>query len=141
VEPDDSSKGSSHNNNNHGGSFLGSMPVSKKNNSKKTRLPPKYVPDKNSVICGRGKACTTNPGNRKLRSLINENLEAYGKADNKVEKTAIVSTIMTNIKNGCPNDPAFVKKEDGVWWEVDDAFAREKIGCIFRGKYGSSCHQ
>ena len=118
------------------------MPVSKKNNSKKNRMPPNYVPSKNAVICGRGKICTTNPGNRKLRALIKENLAAYGKATNKVDKTEIVSSIMDNIRKDCDNDPAFVKKEEGTWWEVDDAFAREKIGCIFRDslftKYRSS---
>ncbi|KAL3919734.1 MAG: hypothetical protein SGILL_003607 [Bacillariaceae sp.] len=118
------------------------MPVSKKNNSKKNRMPPNYVPSKNAVICGRGKICTTNPGNRKLRALIKENLAAYGKATNKVDKTEIVSAIMDDIRKDCDDEPAFVKKEEGTWWEVDDAFAREKIGCIFRDslftKYRSS---
>jgi hypothetical protein len=118
------------------------IPVSKKNNSKKTRMPIKYTPDENAVICGRGKVCTSNPGNQKLRALIEEHLDAYGKANNKVEKTEIVSTIMDSIKGGCPDEPAFVKKEGDTWWEVDDAFAREKVGCIFRDalytKYRSS---
>jgi hypothetical protein len=118
------------------------VPVSKKNNSKKTRMPSNYVPPKTAVICGRGKACTSNPGNRKLRSLIKEYLESYGKANNKVEKTEIVTSIMDSIKKDCGDEAAFVKKEEGVWWEVDDAFAREKIGCIFRDslftKYRSS---
>lgn len=108
------------------------MPVSKKNNAKKTRMSANYVPPKTAVICGRGKACTSNPGNRKLRSLIKEYLQAYGKATNKVEKTEIVSNIMDSIKKDCGEEAAFVKKEEGTWWEVDDAFAREKIGCIFR---------
>lgn len=118
------------------------IPVSKKNNSKKTRMPPKYKPDENAVICGRGKVCTSNPGNQTLRALIDEHLDAYGKAGNKVEKTEIVSSIMDTIKKGCPDEPSFVKKEGDTWWEVDDAFAREKIGCIFRDalytKYRSS---
>ncbi|KAG7342368.1 hypothetical protein IV203_007461 [Nitzschia inconspicua] len=116
--------------------------VCKKNNSKKTRMPSDYLPPKNAVICGRGKVCTSNPGNRKLRALIKEYLQSYGKATNKVEKTEIVSNIMDSIKKDCGDQPAFVKKEEGVWWEVDDAFAREKIGCIFRDslftKYRSS---
>jgi hypothetical protein len=118
------------------------LPVSKKNNSKKTSMPPNYVPPKTAVICGRGKVCTSNPGNRKLRSLIKEFLQSYGKATNKVEKTEIVSSIMDSIKKDCGDQPAFVKEERGTWWEVDDAFAREKIGCIFRDslftKYRSS---
>lgn len=118
------------------------IPVSKKNNSKKTRMPTKYKPDENAVICGRGKVCTSNPGNQKLRVLILEHLDSYGKASNKVEKTEIVSAIMDSIKRGCPDSPAFLKKEGDTWWEVDDAFAREKIGCIFRDalftKYRSS---
>jgi hypothetical protein len=50
---------------------------------------------------------------------------------------------MDAIKKGCPDEePSFLKKEDGVWYEVDDAYAREKIGCVFRDqlftKYRSS---
>jgi hypothetical protein len=132
-----------HNNNNNNMTSNVSAVISKKNNSKKTRMPPKYIPNKNAVLCGRGKTCTTNPGNRRLRSLIRENLEAYGKSNNKVEKTEIVSRIMDAIKIGCPSDePSFLKKEDGIWYEVDDAYAREKIGCVFRDqlytKYRSS---
>mmetsp|Transcript_27951 Transcript_27951/g.52411 ORF Transcript_27951/g.52411 Transcript_27951/m.52411 type:complete len:384 (+) Transcript_27951:414-1565(+) len=125
-----------------GSSTTNKMPVSKKNNSKKTRMPSTFVPSLNAVICGRGKSCTSNPGNRKLRALIRESLDKYGKAANKVEKTEIVTNIIETIKQGCPDQPGFLKKEDGVWWEVDDAFAREKIGCIFRDqlftKYRSS---
>jgi hypothetical protein len=54
-------------------------------------------------------------------------------AKDKAEKSAIVSAIVNCVRETSP-DGAFVKEEDknGEWWEVDDSFAREKIGCIFR---------
>eukprot|EP00529_Nitzschia_sp_RCC80_P020566 CAMPEP_0113491026 /NCGR_PEP_ID=MMETSP0014_2-20120614/27347_1 /TAXON_ID=2857 /ORGANISM="Nitzschia sp." /LENGTH=400 /DNA_ID=CAMNT_0000384811 /DNA_START=181 /DNA_END=1383 /DNA_ORIENTATION=+ /assembly_acc=CAM_ASM_000159 len=131
--------------------------IPKKNNSKKTRMPPSYKPHENTVICGRGKSCLRNPGNVLLRKFINENLQAYSDAgDDKTAKTRIVTRIMKQIRDACPPEhPTFVKKEgggssgsaasddsstgneaaaadSGTWWEVDDAFAREKIGSVFR---------
>eukprot|EP00529_Nitzschia_sp_RCC80_P001499 CAMPEP_0113462338 /NCGR_PEP_ID=MMETSP0014_2-20120614/12033_1 /TAXON_ID=2857 /ORGANISM="Nitzschia sp." /LENGTH=243 /DNA_ID=CAMNT_0000354183 /DNA_START=167 /DNA_END=895 /DNA_ORIENTATION=- /assembly_acc=CAM_ASM_000159 len=132
--------------------------VPKKNNSKKTRMPPSYKPHEKTVICGRGKSCLRNPGNVLLRKFINENLQAYSDAgDDKTTKTRIVTRIMKQIRDACPpGHPTFVKKEgsssgrssgstasddssngnddadSGTWWEVDDAFAREKIWSVFR---------
>ena len=106
------------------------------------QLPSDYVPGKYSVLCGRGKACSRSTGNRRLKSLVDSNLKPYSGALNKIQKTKIVSTIMALVKEAAPEGP-FVKREtNGVWWEVDDAFAREKIGCMFRDtlhtKYRSS---
>ena len=133
--------------------------VPKKNNSKKTKMPPSYKPHENTVICGRGKSCLRNPGNVLLRKFINEDLQAYSDAgDDKTAKTKIVTRVMKRIHEQCPpGQPTFVKKDEGrgsgggtacsgsdascdssnggndaadsgTWWEVDDAFAREKIG-------------
>ena len=95
----------------------------------KSRLPANFLPSPNTVICGRGKACTTSIGNRRLKSIVNSFLKPYSVAKNKLERSAIVSSIVGAIKRG---GGSFVKCEDGIWWEVDDAFAREKIGCMLR---------
>lgn len=107
----------------------GTVPVKK--NGKKTRLPDNFIPGKYAVICGRGKACTSSTGNRNLKSLILSYLKAYSQARTKVDKSTIVSTIIASVRQAAP-DGAFVKLEDGAWWEVEEAFAREKIGCVFR---------
>jgi hypothetical protein len=76
--------------------------------------------------------CTTSKGNRYLRSLVNSYQHSYSGARNKIQKSTIVSTIIDEVKQASPKGGAFIKYEDGGWWEVDDAFAREKIGGLFR---------
>jgi hypothetical protein len=100
-----------------------------RNKNSKIQLPANFIPTESTVICGRGKACTTSIGNRRLKSIVNSFLKPYSKAENKLDKSVIVSSIVGAIKRGGGN---FVKYEDGIWWEVDDAFAREKIGCMLR---------
>eukprot|EP00980_Cylindrotheca_fusiformis_P013687 scaffold3515_cov126-Cylindrotheca_fusiformis.AAC.36 len=97
----------------------------------RTRLPLDYVPEEYTVLCGRGKEYTSSTGNQHLKSLIHKNQKVYSEASTKVAKSAIVSEIIRNVRSVCP-EPTFVKFEEGVWWEVDTAFAREKIGCMFR---------
>jgi hypothetical protein len=95
------------------------------------RLPADFVPGKYSVICGRGKACFKSAGNQNLKALVSNSLKEYSEARNKIHKSSIVSGIIEEIKTKSP-EGAFIKQEDGAWWEVDDCFAREKIGCLFR---------
>jgi len=99
--------------------------------NKKKRLADDFSPCAYSVLCGRGSKCTKSTGNQNLKRLVLNYLKPYSEATNKVEKTSIVSAIIRSVKEQAPNG-AFIKYEDGAWWEVDDAFAREKIGCLFR---------
>lgn len=79
------------------------------------------------MLCGRGKEYTSSSGNKYLKSLVHKYLQPYSEAQSKIAKSSIVSEIMGQIKGLCAN-AAFVKLEKETWWEVDDAFAREKIG-------------
>jgi hypothetical protein len=111
-----------------------------KKNEKRVLLGANYIPGRNSVICGRGKACTSSPGNKKLRGYVDSFAKSYGSASNKDQKSKIVSTIISLIEE--PEGGAFVKFEESAWWKVDEAYAREKIGNLFRDvlhtKYRSS---
>jgi hypothetical protein len=106
--------------------------MTKKNGKKNINLADNYVPGKYAVICGRGRACTAWTGNRNLRALVISYLKPYSQAKNKVEKSSIVSVIIESVRQASPDGP-FVKFEaSGVWREVDEGFAREKIGQMFR---------
>mmetsp|Transcript_91531 Transcript_91531/g.137052 ORF Transcript_91531/g.137052 Transcript_91531/m.137052 type:complete len:310 (-) Transcript_91531:38-967(-) len=105
-------------------------PLTRPKNSAK--LPPDFAPGRYTVLCGRGKVCSASPGNKNLRSLVNAYLTPYSQAKNKIEKSTIVSAIVNAVRKEAPVG-AFVKQDkNGSWWEVEDSFAREKIGCIFR---------
>jgi hypothetical protein len=116
-------------------SSVGSTNCSTSGTTRRTKnmpLPQDFVPSKYSVLCGRGKKYSDSPGNRYLKSLVNMSLQQYSDAKTKVEKSCIVSSIMTRIKELTSWEGAFIKPEDGLWWQVDDSFAREKIGGWFR---------
>lgn len=93
----------------------------------KNRLPSHFVPGPTSVICGRGKECTSSPGNVRFRKIVCSFLLPYSEANNKVEKSAIVSNIIAAVKQG-RTEGVFCKFENGAWWEVEDTVAREKVG-------------
>lgn len=92
-----------------------------------------YTPAGKTVVCGRGNVCANSPGNKRLKSLVKTWLQQYSQAKTKVDKSAIVSCILRDVKRAAFPEPAFVKPtEDKVYCEVTDAFAREKIGSMFR---------
>jgi hypothetical protein len=97
----------------------------------RTPLGVDFCPGKYSVLCGRGKICSTSSGNRRLNTTVQHFVKPYSEAKTKFEKSNIVSAIIATIRQACPGG-GFVKFEEGEWWEVDDGFAREKIGCLFR---------
>ena len=79
------------------------------------------------VICARGSHARHHSGNKRLRAIIDSNLEEYGKASTKLEKTSIVSSIVDDVREASP-EGGFVRCERGQWYEVGDHLAREKIG-------------
>lgn len=107
----------------------------------KSPLPEDFVPQPYSVHIGRGKICAEATGNRRLRVIASSFLEEYKAASTKIEKSVIVSKIVDVIQDACPVG-AFVKYQDGRWWEVGDFTAREKVGSMLRDylsdKYRSS---
>jgi hypothetical protein len=107
----------------------------------RSALPEDFVPQPYSVHIGRGKICAEATGNRRLRVIASSFLEEYKAASTKIEKSVIVSKIVDVIQDACPVG-AFVKYQDGRWWEVGDFTAREKVGSMLRDylsdKYRSS---
>ena len=61
-------------------------------------LPQNFVPHQYTIICGRGKVCTTSKGNQRLSKIIDVYRNVYAQATNKNEKTEIVSMIMDQVK-------------------------------------------
>jgi hypothetical protein len=84
-----------------------------------------YYPGEYAVLCGRGKVCSMSTGNRYLKALVDHYLSPYSNASNKTEKSRIVTGIIDAI-HALPGG-TFIRFQQGQWWEVDDAFAREKV--------------
>jgi len=92
------------------------------------QLPVGFQPGPFDVICARGKEAYNHPGNKRFRSMIELSIEQYSKANSKLEKSLIVTSIVGAVRD-VASGGGFVKKEDnGRWVEVGDHLAREKIG-------------
>jgi exonuclease VII large subunit len=94
-------------------------------------LPEDFCPGETDVVCARGKSYWEHTGNKMYRALIAGATERYSATSNKLEKTMIVSEIVNAVHK---QQGMFVKKEKkgGPWVEVDEVFAREKIGQSLR---------
>jgi hypothetical protein len=107
----------------------------------KQRLSASFQPLADSVIIGKGKMPAQASGNKRLRVLVNLQIENYGNAKFKRDKTYIVTNIVHIIQELCPVG-AFVKFDGERWWQVSDRISREKVACMFRdslsGQYKSS---
>ena len=98
----------------------------------RSQLGVNFKPCDLSVICGRGKASYNHSGNRRFRVLFDTFIKDYSKAvkaGRKIAKSTIVSTVVAMVRQtgGC-----FCKLEHGVWYEVGDYSAREKVSALFR---------
>ena len=104
-------------------------------------LPKDFQPSEFTVIIGRGKKIRESQGNIHLRTLASTYLAKS--SDSRQAKTEVVNSILGIIRAVCPNGGAFVRNDQGQWYEVGDRVAREKVGYVFRDllsdKYESSC--
>jgi len=131
-----------------------------------TSLPLDFVPGPYDVICGRGTRVKQHPGNVMFRQKIQEYLPAYAKANSKLQKSLIVSSVVEFFRlrsnstsaTGKTSGGGFVKESatprrstsctsssisnrgEGVvvvWSAVSEYWAREKTGQAFRDQL---CH-
>lgn len=106
-------------------------------------LPEDFVPAPYTVVCGRGKKCAENVGNRRLQVIAQMYIGRYSLATRKEDKSLIVTEILNVVKDACPDKSvAFVRFAEGRWLTADTLCAREKIGTVLRdslhSKYKSS---
>jgi hypothetical protein len=88
-----------------------------------------FQPSEYSVLCCRGKDSVNYSGNRRFRMVSSMYVEKYSQADTKAAKSAIVSDIITEIRQAGGN---FCKYINGAWFEVGDHYAREKVSSLLR---------
>jgi hypothetical protein len=103
---------------------------STKTKDKRFCLGRNFNPGNNAVICGRGKACCESSGNLNLKRIVNSYTRSYATAMTKEQKSAIISRIISTVKE--TEGGLFVKHVEGTWWEVDDGYAKEKVGYMLR---------
>jgi hypothetical protein len=97
--------------------------------SKAGRSQPGVQLSEYSIVCGRGRDTFNHVGNQRFRALASLFMERYSRAVTKATKSAIVSEIINEIRQA---DGNFCKFKKGVWVEVGDHCAREKVGSLLR---------
>ena len=91
-----------------------------------------FSPSSDDVICGRGKKCYNHIGNERFRRRVMTMLDEYSKAKSKLDKSGVLSRVMSDVRRASPGG-GFVKQDDsGRWFEVGDFLAREKTSQAFR---------
>jgi hypothetical protein len=95
-----------------------------------TVLPPNYTPGELDICCGRGKRNWNHSGNVAFRNLIHTSVDRYLAAPTKTAKSAVVLQVVDTIRE---SGAYFLKQnETGVWYDIGDAHAREKVGHSLR---------
>jgi hypothetical protein len=102
-----------------------------------TPLDPSYQPGAFDVVCGRGKGSYNRQGNKRFRALVATFIPDYQQARTKVDKTAVLSSIVDKVQSFVNPDtglPAqFVKYGKCIGWvQIGDDLAREKVGHAMR---------
>jgi hypothetical protein len=83
-------------------------------------------------LCGRSKHNFDHIGNRRLRILVANKLEAYVSAPTRRDKSDIISEVAEQVRQGCHGGGFVRKDKDGQWTEVGPTMAREKVSHAFR---------
>jgi hypothetical protein len=89
-------------------------------------LPESFYPTVSEVIVGRGRRIADHVGNKRLHEIVSTFAMEYSAAHTKRQKSAILSKIVTVIRNDSQHEAGFVKKDPntGRWRTVEDAAAR-----------------
>ena len=89
-----------------------------------TTLPENYVLNEHDVLCGRGSSCYNHVGNQRFRLLVAARLWEYSRAASKLEKSAIISSIVAQVRQNSGSG-GFVRKDplSGTLFEVGDFLA------------------
>jgi hypothetical protein len=110
----------------------------REDNIKQGMLNTVILPFLSDVLLGRGKPITDHIGNIRLHSIVEKYLPAYNSSRKKLEKNALASEIVERIKS-MPG--RFLSKDCGIWVEVDDDTARDKVMRLFRTQRQSAKHR
>jgi hypothetical protein len=89
------------------------------------------IPHNNDILLGKGKPIQEHMGNMRLKVLVDGLLSRYD-ACTKMQKKDVAIEVVQFVKNDYLG--RFLSDESGVWIEVMDDIAREKVSHLFRNR-------
>ena len=87
------------------------------------------IPSNLDILVGKGKS-HEHAGNIRLHLLVDEMLPRFDEVGNK-EKTAMVNRMVSELQS---QPCRFLSCDEGMWFEVPDSVAREKVSQLFRSR-------
>jgi hypothetical protein len=88
------------------------------------------LPANRDVLLGKGKPIQEFRGNQRLSAIIDDYVDQYQVESSKTEKTALAAEMVHKVKTSY--DGRFLTKDSGLWIEVSDDLARDKVSHMFR---------
>jgi hypothetical protein len=89
------------------------------------------LPLLSDVLLGRGRPIQDHAGNMRLKAIVDEYLPTYHTAPSFKAKREITGDIVRMIKEA---HGRFLSKDSGVWIEVSDDVAHDKVSHLFRAR-------
>lgn len=89
------------------------------------------LPLASDVLLGKGRPIQGHAGNLRLQAIVDTYVEKYCKLESKLEKTTLAGDIVIWVKGASGR---FLSKESGIWREVPDDVARDKVSHLFRNR-------
>jgi len=104
----------------------------------KTDLAKVGLPSKFDVLCGQSRICANHTGNRRFKIILDLYASKYQAANqavkSKQEKMMLTKEIVRCIAS---SGGRFLKYKDGMWTEISDETARDKVSHALRTKLQS----
>jgi hypothetical protein len=92
------------------------------------------VPSKFDILCGQSRICAGHTGNRRFQVVLDIYAPRYDVSITKQEKMTLTKEIVSCIHAA---GGRFLRYEEGVWEEISDVTARDKVSHALRTKVAS----
>jgi len=94
-------------------------------------FPEGYEPTKKDILCGRGKGNLRHEGNQYFMKIIRANLQRYTDAPKRIDKSLVVSLIVSSLKD---DGYKFVRQDTKTrrWFQLSEPQVHEKTGHAIR---------
>ena len=94
-------------------------------------FPDGYEPTSKDILCGRGKGNLRHEGNQYFMKIIRANLQRYTDAPKRIDKSLVVSLIVSSLKD---DGYKFVRQDTKTrrWFQLSEPQVHEKTGHAIR---------
>jgi len=93
-------------------------------------------PTECDILCGQSRVCASHTGNKRFQAVLDTYAARYDNTTSKQEKMMMTKEIVACIHNSSGRFLKY-KNEDGIWEEISNVAARDKVSHALRTKVAS----